>query len=301
MDRHIIAEKPTYRFLGTCDDCVRPIAVESATIIGSATTIPCGQCGKPVTARRLVAVTTEDTCDGSCMSAVGPNCSCGCGGVNHGRSWGVLHTTLEFQDALEAFRAKAAKKEAAREKRAEQARSAAEEYFAEWLDSLDADEKAAVDWVLSDASDSDFLDDMRRILLPPAKPLTDNQLNACRRIHASSMARKARQELEAATAKPVPLGKNVTVEGEVVSVKPQDSGYGYRSTTYKMLVVGDGWKVWGTVPGNLADVNATTADNYFGLKGKRIRFVAEITLKNDGSDPSFGLAKRPKNAEILPA
>ena len=64
-----------------------------------------------------------------------------------------------------------------------------------------------------------------------------------------------------------------------------------------MLVKGDGWKIWATIPASIDDVNATTPGNLGGLRGRTVRFVADVTVSRE--DPSFGIAKRPRKAEIL--
>ncbi len=67
-----------------------------------------------------------------------------------------------------------------------------------------------------------------------------------------------------------------------------------------MLVKGDdGWKVWTTVPAALKTIGRFSDDgDFWGIKGKRVRFTADVTAKSD--DPTFGTAKRPRKAEIIP-
>jgi hypothetical protein len=102
---------------------------------------------------------------------------------------------------------------------------------------------------------------------------------------------------------PAPEGK-VTVEGEIVYTRWQDSDYGTGCT--KMLVVTDaGWKVWATMPQALALASApvfNAAGDEVGSaaaagKGDRVRFTATLTRSDD--DPAFALAKRPTKAEIV--
>jgi len=83
---------------------------------------------------------------------------------------------------------------------------------------------------------------------------------------------------------PFPEGKAVTVEGEVLSFKWVDSQFG---STLKFLVKGKGWKVWGSCPSTLRDVEV----------GDRVRFVANTEVSND--DPTFGFASRPRKGEVL--
>ena len=58
-------------------------------------------------------------------------------------------------------------------------------------------------------------------------------------------------------------------------------------TTHKMLVGGNGWKVWGTYPTKLYDAE----------KGDTVRFVATVEASED--DAAFGFFKRPKACEIV--
>lgn len=91
-------------------------------------------------------------------------------------------------------------------------------------------------------------------------------------------------------ATPVIEGR-ITIEGEVLSAKLQDSDYG---STYKWLVIDDrGFKVWGTIPSCIFDDNATLSS----LRGRRVSFTAAVT-KSD-RDESFGFYKRPTQAALL--
>lgn len=81
---------------------------------------------------------------------------------------------------------------------------------------------------------------------------------------------------------PVPTGK-VRVEGEVVSIKLQENDFGSRLV---MVVKGDGWAVWGTVPSKIDDV----------VRGDKVAFNATVTASD--RDESFGFYKRPTKPEI---
>jgi len=84
----------------------------------------------------------------------------------------------------------------------------------------------------------------------------------------------------------VPTGR-VTVTGVVLSVKVQDTMYGI---TVKMLVQSvEGWKVWGTVPSSLIDVQV----------GQTVEFTATLEASQD--DVLFGFYKRPTKAQIVEA
>jgi hypothetical protein len=100
-------------------------------------------------------------------------------------------------------------------------------------------------------------------------------------------ARSAAKALEEANAKPVPTGRFV-IEGEVLTVKPQVNDFDpFGGSVLKMLVAGDGWKVWGTVPAAIDGVD----------RGDRVRFTA--TVKPKEGDETFGYYSRPSKAEVL--
>jgi len=310
----VINRTRTNRFLGVCQPCNRPVAVETEAT-GRTVNENCPECAKPVTLERLVAVTTADICDASCMGAIGPNCSCGCGGANHGRSFVGTHTHLEVEKAVKKYRATSAKRsEAAKKAAATKAavKAANKQAMIDgWFAGLEGAEAAAIEWLTAADGESlsSFLWDMRGYVVrfrdgkgKYVCPLTERQLAAVVKCHtrelewaARNAQREAEKAAEAAAAKPVPLGKGQIVEGEIVHTKSQD-GYAYNSVEYKMLVKGaDGWKVWATVPEALF-----AEDNMETLKGRRVRFVANVELGKD-QDPSFGVAKRPRKATLIDA
>ena len=101
-------------------------------------------------------------------------------------------------------------------------------------------------------------------------------------------AQKAAQRAaEVAAAAPVPaFGGRATITGKVLSTKVVESQFG---AVTKMLVQhADGWKVWGSVPSNIA------AD-----KGDIVAFDAKVEVSKD--DPKFGFFSRPTKARTLEA
>jgi hypothetical protein len=91
--------------------------------------------------------------------------------------------------------------------------------------------------------------------------------------------------------------KRATVEGVVLSAKHAESDFG---TTLKIVVEhADGWKVYGTCPGNVMAELGGFHEALEFLKGKRIRFDAAIIVSDD--DPKFGFFKRPTKDAILNA
>lgn len=118
--------------------------------------------------------------------------------------------------------------------------------------------------------------------------LSDKQVAFAIRLMGESDERAARREQVAAEKAELlaagvvaPEGK-VTVCGEVVALKLQESQYG---DTWKMVVKDDaGWAAWVTVPSALTEV----------VMGDRVVFTA--TLTRSESDPLFAFAKRPTKA-----
>lgn len=81
-----------------------------------------------------------------------------------------------------------------------------------------------------------------------------------------------------------PVGK-VEIEGKVVRFKWAETQYG---EVKKMFVESPlGYKVYGTVPGNLNNV----------AEGDTVRFNA--TVSASGNDPTFGFYNRPTHAQIV--
>lgn len=126
-------------YLGVCERDNRPVRFEMPADLGATVELPCfAGCTLPVTCERLHAVTTHLECDGSCMSARGPICSCGCGGINHGKCWtkGALLDQREVvESALAKYRAEqvkiAQKREAKREAAARSERNAFDRWAAD--------------------------------------------------------------------------------------------------------------------------------------------------------------------------
>lgn len=93
---------------------------------------------------------------------------------------------------------------------------------------------------------------------------------------------EAKRAEEAALAADCPKGR-VQISGEVVTTRMQD---GYYGSTLKMLVKDNsGFKVWGTVPSNVAVE-----------KGDQITFMAAVEPSKD--DCKFGFFKRPTQTVV---
>lgn len=98
---------------------------------------------------------------------------------------------------------------------------------------------------------------------------------------------KAAREAADANAKPLPkFDGRATIEGVVLSIKTGENAYG--PYTRMLVRADDGWKVFGSVPAQIADVQ----------RGDRVRFAAKVEPSKD--DPKFGFFSRPAKGEIIP-
>jgi hypothetical protein len=336
--------QPLNIFLGTCEIHDRPVRYEG----GNATAVS-GQPGKyriwcPVPeggasghwmiAERLVAVTTTVTCDGSCMSARRPSCDCGCGGANHGRSWGVTATRQEFESALARYQAGQARIEKARETRREragrQAAAAYETWAGEHRGLLAALEAHRPDELGRPQPGSNgFLCDIARQALVHGKILTPGQVAAAERVAAEQAARNAERAARdaeiaerKANARPCPEGR-VCVSGEIVKIKASE-GYMPDSIRLQAVVACDGFAVMMTLPreverwamaerreqiwegtrGVTRDYGGTDWDGVsrrWTAACRGVQIVCTATVERSGRDESFGFGKRPTKVTFDPA
>lgn len=90
---------------------------------------------------------------------------------------------------------------------------------------------------------------------------------------------------ELAARRPVPTGR-VTVQGEIVSTRTDDTRFG---TVVKILLQGDGWRLWGTKPAAISSA----------ARGDIVEFTATISASDD--DESFGFFARPTKAHVIAA
>lgn len=296
MEIFTTIQTTTY-YLGTCETCNRPYRVDLGSRRLQYQTIDCPGCSKPLQVERLAAVTTEEVCDPRCMGATGPNCSCACGGANHGAAWGTMATTYELESAIKALRARQERLERQRKQRAEAKATAKRSAFERWAEAGNSD---VVDYLtgLDPFELGSFLFDMVS-LVSEQKPLTDNQANAVRRIARQEAGRKVKQDAYEATKKAAPLGKGLTVAGTIISVKGEQDRYSYYDkTVWKMTVECNGYRVYGTVPSILVR-NPIKPEQFEALKGQKVRFTATIEPTKRNDDPSFAIFKRPTKAELV--
>lgn len=291
----------TNYYLGTCERCDRPYRVVRGSEYVDARTLPLflvidcpGSCGLTLKVERLAAVFTEEVCDPRCMGAAGPSCSCACGGANHGAAWGTTATTYELESAIKALRARQDRIERQRQQRATAKAERKAKVFAAWVADGNQD---LVDYLNNGTDFDEFLGSMADIVARTER-LTERQADTVRRNMERTAQREARQAAYDATKKAAPLGKGITVEGIIISIKgEQDQFSYYDKTVWKMTVQCDGYRVWGTVPSILVR-NPIKNEQYENLKGQRVRFVATLE-PSKGGDPSFVIAKRPTKAEKI--
>lgn len=137
----------------------------------------------------------------------------------------------------------------------------------------------ATPWEVNFASD--IAEKVRRWML------SEKQQALVAKIVNGLAERAGRRNEEIAAAKPIPTGRG-EVDGTVLTIKEQSfhTGYGRWSTTLKMLVQCDGYKLWGTVPSAIAEQVQ---------RGDRVTFTATVTEKERG----FGLFSRPAGAVCI--
>ncbi|QXE31788.1 hypothetical protein [Microbacterium paraoxydans] len=92
-------------------------------------------------------------------------------------------------------------------------------------------------------------------------------------------------ELELAARRPVPTGRTL-IQGEILATKTTDTQWGI---TVKILVQGEGWRVWGTKPSEISTA----------ARGDVVAFTATVSASDD--DDSFGFYSRPTKAHIIAA
>ena len=95
---------PTTRFVGKCTACVYPVNITNETAQLDRLQFKCPGCAAPLQLDRVYGTLTRDTCDASCMGAIGPICQCACGGANHGGRYHAIRGEITAS-ALAEYRA----------------------------------------------------------------------------------------------------------------------------------------------------------------------------------------------------
>lgn len=280
----------TDRFVGRCERCVRPIAVDDPSGGSSRRRVACPECGRQVVLQRIVGVVTSLQCNTACESAAGPLCECSCGGSNH--SGRYVASGYELSEAVEAFRAATTKRRAAAAKASETRRRNAASAKAAALDAWRAAHGPQAAWMErnmgADGSRAYVARSMSAYLERRGQ-LTEAQLAFIDRLDAEERA-EAERAAQAAANPPAPAPTGTTeVVGEIVSIRTEPSRFSYYGSETKMLVVSEaGWKVWVTKPRALVDART----------GDRVRFVADLERSED---EAFAFGRRPRRAEMVPA
>lgn len=105
---------------------------------------------------------------------------------------------------------------------------------------------------------------------------------------ANRAVTQAQRQAEADKAAPVPVvAKRMTVRGKVLSIKAPDYDRGECGPVRMLVQHATGWKVWGSLPSNLADLQ----------RGAEVEFDAAV--KPSDRDTKFGFFSRPTKARVI--
>ena len=144
-------------------------------------------------------------------------------------------------------------------------------------------------------SDNSFVQDVLGRLTKYGE-LSERQIDAVIKAvkrDADWQVKKAVEARAMEFAADAPTGK-VTITGEILSLKSQESMYG---TTLKMIVKTDeGWKLWVTVPTGLTPPSEPDGSTR-GLTGHKVTLTATVTPSD--RDPKFAFGKRPTKARLV--
>jgi hypothetical protein len=312
--------------IGGCGGCGEGIRLTLDDTAGrDVIDVECPSCALTVRLTKLVGTMSQDVCDSACMSAIRSECTCACGGPNHGQGWQtrVVHSFVPLPgQPIKVHRADASpdvrKRATARHARTGADRERRAAARVELAAQRERDAAARRDAMLTDVpqlgvlvsdrfdgSDSDFVIDMRR-KVNAGEELSPRQLAACVNMVDATCARDAR-EVERDTADTAaraagvrcPDGKH-TFTGVIVSCKPHtDTQWSYHGRTTEKITVRtvDGWRVWGTVPASM-QLGSYTIDTLEawrkGLVGQTVTLTA--TVEASPQDQLFGFFKRARVA-----
>ena len=266
----------TERYVGRCPNCGAGVATDN--FVRGAGNF-CHACSTVVVLKKIEGVFNGHvSCDDRCEFAVGPACSCACGGENHSIgyvSWTMVPVWITQRDAKRLNDAKDRKATRARQTKTD--REAAVSVGIERM----INEAAGLEILLSEDLYENygyFVSDIATQFKTNGQ-LSDRQissvLNAVEKINTQNALQAVREtKIASGVIKPAPVGK-VTVTGTVVGFYTQETNFGGElQTTSKAIVeTTEGWKVAITKPAKFEIA-----------KGDKISFNA--TLKA-GSDEFF--------------
>jgi hypothetical protein len=286
---------------GTCLAC----GYVNATADRVTGAMACGGCGERITLTYVRGAYNERIpCDDRCQYAVGPQCSCACGGRNHRAGY------IRAELVPVYIRERDAQRHAERLSRAAAKAAATRTAHAAAKAAL-LEEHPGLGGLLSEQYDGayGFMADMRAALqrgdMTPrqiAAALTALADDAARA--AAAAAREAEHAALVAAGVQVTEGKQ-TVQGEIVRVSTKQSYFGGREQTVWQIMVklADGCKVMGSLPSALAPGSYTGGDEndegswawHMGqLVGRQVQFNATVTRSD--RDQTFGFYSRPTRA-----
>lgn len=289
----------TGRAVGSCGQCGTGLATEG---VDAGETGTCPHCGARVRLAYVYGEHSDQPCNGACMGATGPLCSCACGGANHSR-WNLR---IELVPVYEQEKARAAqrKQRTAHAARVERKRQSAEERTREGRARLVAGwpALAALETAEYDpahgADLGTFMFDMRAAFM--RGDMSDRQADAAARAIERDRAHAVRRAAwEAADAAAIAAGVHVPTgrvvfTGEVVAVhddKINQHVY-YAPTVWEMTVkTADGWRVKGTIPAALMGAVVRDGGKPSDLRGRTVTLRANV--KPGTRSPLLGYFSRP--------
>lgn len=102
-------------------------------------------------------------------------------------------------------------------------------------------------------------------------------------VHRPEIESQRKAEHEAAAPVPV-TDKRIAIRGKVISIRTPDYNHGECGPIRMLVQHADGWKVWGSLPAALSEVQ----------RGEEVEFNAAVKVSD--KDPKFGFFSRPTKA-----
>jgi len=301
------------RFCYKCRECLAVFFIEPTEAVGFAKAPPVVECGCGARAelmgrvspdhKRILSEGYECACDGRCTGAVGPWCTCHCGGVNHGTGAVVpvvFDVTNKIPKAQNKPNTAVANEFKAAVKAAEE--RIVEKFGAELLEKfrvgkwIEADTYWAIRKAYKLVREAGEAKSHKNRIAKLAK-VAELSVEEKARLEAEraklEAEKKAREEREEAIRKaraeekhvPAPEGR-VKFTGKVVSKKEHEGPWGLVfKVTIKVETSEGTWLAWGTLPTALE-----------AKVGDTVELVGTLTRSND--KPHFAFFKRPTNGVV---